>query len=57
MIKKYKEFINENFNSFGEEVESKYQDDYIKNIVNRYISTVDPDIRISNAINSLDEKQ
>ncbi len=57
MIKKYLEFIREQkFNTIGEWVESLYNDDYIKNIVNRYISDISPDIRISNSVNILDEK-
>lgn len=55
IIKKYNEFIKENFNSLGEEIESIYQDEYIKNIVNRYIEDIDPSIRISNVINLLDD--
>jgi hypothetical protein len=58
MIKRYLEFIKENhdeFNSIGEWVESLYEDDYVKNIVNRYIDPVSSDIRLSNAINLLDE--
>lgn len=56
IIKKYNEFIKEGFNSLGEEIESVYQDEYIKNIVNRYIDDIDPSIRIANAINLLDDK-
>lgn len=59
MIKRYFEFINESFdgfNSFGEWVESLYNDYYIKNIVNRYISEIDTDIRLGNALNLLDSK-
>lgn len=58
-IKRYLEFINENyseFNSIGEWVESLYQDEYVKNIVNRYIGEVTSDIRLANAINILDER-
>lgn len=56
IVKRYKDFIKENFNSLGEEIESIYQDEYIKNIVNRYIEDIDPSIRIANAINLLDER-
>lgn len=60
MIKRYLEFIKENSEedqSIGEWVESLYDgDDYIKNIVNRYIEEIDSDIRLANAVNSLDER-
>ena len=59
MIKRYLEFIKESseneYHSLGEWIESLYEDDYIKNIVNRYISDITPDIILSNAINILDE--
>jgi hypothetical protein len=59
MIKRYLEFIKENladgFDSIGEWVESLYQDEYVKNIVNRYIGEIDSDIRLANAINLLEE--
>ena len=56
MIKKYIDFIKESddFNSLGEWIESLYDDEYVKNIVNRYIKDIDGDIRLSNAINTLD---
>lgn len=59
MIKKYLEFIKENneFNSLGEWVESLYSDEYVKNIVNRFISDITPDIKLSNAINLLDDNE
>ena len=59
MIKKYLEFIKENkdFNSVGEWVESLYDDEYIKNIVNRFLGEITPDIKLSNAINLLDSKE
>jgi len=60
MIKRYLEFVKENLEenkSIGEWVESFYDsDDYIKNIVNRYIGDIDSDIRLANAINILDER-
>lgn len=60
MIKRYLEFIKENladgFDSIGEWVESLYQDEYVKNIVNRYIGEIGSDIRLANAINLLDER-
>lgn len=58
-IKRYLEFIKEDyseFDSIGEWVESLYQDEYVKNIVNRYIGEVTSDIRLANAINILDER-
>jgi hypothetical protein len=33
-----------------------YNDDYIKNIVNRYIEDIHPDIRVSSCVNILDEE-
>ncbi len=54
MIKKFFEFLNEK--SLGELVESLYDDDYIKNIVNRYIGDIWPDIDLVNAINILDDR-
>jgi hypothetical protein len=60
MIKKYFEFIKENFNGFnsiGEWVESLYDDDYVKNIVSRYLGEISSDIRLSNAVNLLDDKE
>ena len=60
MIKKYLEFIKENkedFNSLGEWIESLYDDEYVKNIVNRYISEISSDIRLSNAINTLEQSE
>jgi hypothetical protein len=56
MIKRYLDFIKENEdNSFGEWVESLIDDDYIKNIVSRFIGEIDPTIRLANAINILDD--
>ena len=60
MIKKYLEFIKENkedFNSLGEWVESLYSDEYIKNIVNRFLGEITPDIKLSNDINLLDSRE
>jgi hypothetical protein len=68
IIKKYLDFINESsedFHSIGEWVESLSDDEYVMNIVNRYIDDtenlyngddINPIIRLSNAINLLDEK-
>jgi hypothetical protein len=68
IIKKYLEFIkesSEDFNSLGEWIESLSGDEYVMNIVNRYIDDtqnlyngddINPTIRLSNAINLLDEK-
>ena len=57
MIKKYLEFIRESeeHDSFGQWVESLYSDDYVKNIVNRYIGDIGSDIRLANAVNLLDD--
>ena len=58
-LKKYIDFIKEDstgFNSIGEWVESLIDDDYVKNIVNRYTNEIDPDIDLSNAINILDKR-
>ena len=69
MIKRYLEFISESnvdgFESFGKWIESLSDDDYILNIVNRYIDDhnklyagedVDPTIDLSNAVNLLDDR-
>jgi hypothetical protein len=58
MIKRYLQFIQEqkgDYNSIGEWVESLIDDDYIKNIVFRYLDSKQ-DINLSNAINVLDKK-
>lgn len=55
MIKKFVEFIKES-KSIGKWVESLYDDEYIKNIVNRYIGDISPDIELSNAIDILDDR-
>lgn len=58
IIKKYIEFIKESsddFNSLGEWIESISDDDYVMNIVNRYLGEIGSDIELSNAINLLDE--
>lgn len=55
MIKRFLEFVNNN-ESLGDLVESLYDDDYVKNIVNRYIGDISPDIELSNAINLLDDR-
>jgi hypothetical protein len=68
LIKKYLDFIKESsddFNSIGEWIESLSSDEYVMNIVNRYINDdeklyggddIDPTIRLSNAINLLDDR-
>jgi hypothetical protein len=65
LIKKYLDFIKESsddFNSLGEWIESLSYDEYVMNIVNRYINDdkdlyggddINPDIDLSNAINLL----
>lgn len=67
IIKKYLDFIKESsdeFNSLGEWIESLSDDEYVMNIVNRYINDdkdlyggddINPDIDFSNAINLLDD--
>ena len=58
MIKRYLEFIKEDFNGFnslGEWVESLMDDEYIRNIVARYTKDSDASIDLSNAINILDD--
>jgi hypothetical protein len=56
-IKKFKEFLTESQNgkSLGEWIESYSDDEYVMNIVNRHIGEISPDIRLSNAVNTLDE--
>jgi hypothetical protein len=59
MIKRYLEFIKEDFNGFntlGEWVESLMDDEYVRNIVARYTKDSDASIDLSNAINILDER-
>lgn len=68
VIKKYLDFIRESindFNSFGEWVESLSKDPYILNIVNRYIDDhvnlyggedITADIKLCNALNLLDDR-
>jgi hypothetical protein len=69
MIKKYLEFISEskfeNFNSLGEWIKSISNDEYVMNIVNRYIDDnnnlyggedIGANIDLENAINLLDDK-
>lgn len=68
-IKKFLQFLLESnvddFDSFGQWVISLSDDDYVMNIVNRYIDDsqnlyggqdINPDIDLENAINLLDEK-
>lgn len=56
-IKRYKEFVNEANQNLGARVEAMYDDDdYVKNIVNRFIGEVPSDVRLSNAVNMLDDK-
>jgi len=57
-IKRYLEFIGESadgHDSLGQWVESIYSDEYVKNIVNRYIGETGSDIRLANAVNLLDD--
>jgi hypothetical protein len=58
MIKRYLEFIKEDFNGFntlGEWVESLIDDEYVRNIVARYTKDSDASVELSNAINILDD--
>lgn len=60
MIKKYLQFIKENlndFNSIGEWIESLLDDDYIRNIVNRYTTDFNSSLNVSNVINLLDKRE
>lgn len=45
------------FNNIGEWIETLSDDDYVMNIVNRYLKEIDPSIELSNAINLLDDKE
>jgi hypothetical protein len=61
IIKKYLRFISESneygeYPSFGEWIESLYDNEYIKNIITRYTSEIPLDINLSNALNILDGK-
>ena len=58
IIKRYLEFLKEgdNSESLGEWIESHSEDDYVMNIVNRYLGDITPDIKLANAVNILDEK-
>lgn len=56
-IKKFYKFINENYKDLGEKVESLYDEQYIKNIVNKYLKNIDPSIRLANAIDLLKDKE
>ena len=60
ILKKYSDFIFEknieDYHSLGEWVESLIDDIYIQNIVNRYTKEIHPSIRLSNAINILDDR-
>ena len=58
MIKKYNQFISEseNKNSLGEYIESLAQNDkYIQMIVGQMTGDINPSIRLSNAVNLLDD--
>jgi len=57
IVKRYSEFVNENIQDLGAKIESMYDnDDYVKNIVNRFIGEIPSDVRLSNAVNMLDDK-
>jgi hypothetical protein len=61
MIKKYNQFISEsyskeNYHSLGEYIEDLAQkDEYIQMIVGQMTGDIDPSIRLSNAVNLLDD--
>ena len=61
MIKKYNQFIEESFNqethhSLGEYIEQLAQnDEYIQMIVSQITDKIEPHIRLSNAVNLLDD--
>ena len=60
MIKKYNQFVSEsgNKNSLGEYIESLAQnDEYIQMIVGQMTGDINPSIRLSNAVNLLDDLQ
>jgi hypothetical protein len=60
MIKKYLEFINENYDGFdtlGEWVSSLFYDDYVRDLVQRYTGDINPQIDLENAINILDTQK
>jgi hypothetical protein len=57
-IKRYLEFLSESEEqSLGQWIESVYDDEYVKNIVSRYVGEFGTDIRLSNAVNLLDDNQ
>ena len=69
LVKRYLQFISESnledFESFGKWIESLSEDEYILNIVNRYIDDhnklyggedIDPTIDLVNAVNLLDDR-
>ena len=56
MIKKYFEFSEyKNHNTLGEYIESLCDDEFVRSIVGDYTKKFDPKIRISNAVNLLDD--
>jgi len=59
ILKKYFEFINENYEGFdtlGEYIESLSKDDeYARSVVSEFTKDIDTDIRIANAVNTLDK--
>ena len=60
IIKKYIDFIKEDkkgFSNLGEWIDSLSDDEYVMDIVNRYLKEFDPDIELSNAINLLDDRE
>jgi len=60
IIKKYIDFIKEDkkgFSNLGEWIDSLSDDEYVMDIVNRYLKDFDPAIELSNAINLLDDRE
>ena len=59
ILKKYLQFItesNDGFNSLAEYIEFLAKDnDYAKNVISEFTKDIDADIRIANAVNTLDQ--
>lgn len=59
MLKKYLQFIKENFGGFdtlGEYIEYLAKDnEYAKHVISEYTKEIDPTVKISNAVNVLDK--
>lgn len=56
LIRRYVDFIRESKETLGTRVESLYDgDEYVRNIVNRFLGEIPADVRLSNAVNLLDD--